>query len=901
MEISPVDRLEALSEDLVSVDLSLIEKEFEPLRRLESIEDQYDQLSLICRGKVLLHPQWLLLAGRVKTCQYKSQIPPTFSGSCRALRPILNDEYSLFVEKYKARLDEIIRPENDMNFDILAVETLLKSYLARIKKDSKTTILETPQYMYLRVAVYLWFTLSDDEEKIEESFDRIQRTYDDLTNGRYSHASPTLFNCGLFRPQLASCFTMNIGDNMQSISKGWHDTAIISMNSGGLGIDMTSLRHSEIGQYGHSHGIVPWIKIFDQILTTVDQGGKRQGSGTAYLCGWHIDIFEFLDLRKPSGAEQMRARNIFLAIMVSDEFMRRVEADEEWTLFCPNKAQGLDSSWGLDFETKYRMYEEKAAKNQIVRYRKIRARDLWEKIILSQIETGMPFIIYKDALNRKSNQKNLGTTRLSNLCTEISLFTDKDNIGSCNLGSIALNSCVKDIPKIPAAKIGNAYLYKNTEYFQDVERFCRFFYEKFPLYREIYSLESIALGAYGVNIGCLCNTRGIDTPWWWAEKYYGGKSTICSDDEEENEKRKKYFDFELLERLVRDMVRNINQVIDRNYYPREVPQIEETNMRNRPLGIGVMGLADVFAMMDLTWTSREASELNKKIFETMYYAAISESVQMAKESGAYETFEGSPMSQGLFQFDMWDMERIEKDLYSSKAPISVETFNQITGEMKRGPATDRYNWNALRQDMVEYGTRNSLLMALMPTASSASILKCNECFEPYTMHVYARTLLSGQFVIVNNHLVHDLEAIGLWNTETVRSLWTNNGRLSDISEEGLTNDQLLRMRFLKQKYLTAFEIPQKVLLDMSLERGRYVCQTQSLNCWMENPSYKKMNAFHFYGWKGGAKTGMYYLRQTAKTDPINFSIENIEIPTKRQIGKGKKEYICTDDVCLSCQ
>lgn len=810
---APVDQLQALANDLVEVDLSLIERDFEPVAKLDSVEDQFSQLALLCRNKASIHPQWLLLAGRVKMAEIKSHIPGTFSEASKALKPILNEEYFNFVMKHADRLNGIIRHENDNDFNIFAVETLLRSYLARIKRDSRTTVLETPQYMYLRVATYLWYTSRDSEADVENAFSRIERVYDDLTNGRYSHASPTLFNAGLFRPQLASCFTMDIGDNMQSISKSWHDTAIISMNSGGLGIDFSSLRHSEIGQHGQSGGIVPWIKISDQILVTVDQGGKRKGSGTAYLCDWHIDIEEFLDLRKPSGPDEMRARNIFLALMLSDEFMRRVEKDEEWTLFCPNKARGLDTKWGLEFEMAYRSYEEKARQGRLIRFRKVRARDLWKKIILAQIETGMPFILYKDAINRKSNQKNLGTIRLSNLCTEITLFTDKDNVGSCNLGSVALNACVK--------------------------------------------------------------TTGEGKP---------------------------YFDFEELERLTRDMTQNINQVIDRNYYPPEVPQIKATNLRNRPLGIGVMGLADVFAMMDLSWISPEARMLNEMIFETMYYAAVSESVEMAKTHDPYETFEGSPASKGLFQFDLWDLEKMEIDL-ARQSTISADYLREHS-DRRRGPATDRYNWETLRKEMQTHGLRNSLLLALMPTASSASILGNNECFEPYTQHVYARTVLSGQFVLINQHLVKDLQDIELWNTRVVRSLWANKGSISEVSEEGLTEDQASRLRYLKEKYLTVFELPQRTLLDMALDRGRYVCQTQSFNCWMEDPTYKKLNAFHFYGWKNGAKTGMYYLRQTAKTDPINFSLDSINIPTKRQakLSRGKpKDVVCDEDVCIACQ
>ena len=792
--MEPIEHLKALALNLDEIDLSIIERDFSAINLLTS-EEQYSQLSILCQNKAIIHPQWLLLAGRIKMKSLKNDISDKFSDATRQLCQIANKDYFNFVMSNASELDCMIDPEKDYRYNIFAVETLLKSYLARLKKDDKTILIETPQYMYLRVATFLWFP-KDKNCDVDAAITRIQKTYNDLSDGNYSHASPTLFNAGLFRPQMASCFTLNIDDSMQSITKSWHDCAIISMNSGGLGIDFSSLRHSEIGQHGTSRGIVPWIKIVDQLLCTVDQGGKRKGSGTAYLCDWHIDIEEFLELRKPSGPEDMRARNMFYALWISDEFMRRVQKDEEWTLFCPNKAKGLDDKWGIDFEMTYRTYETKAKDSKITHFRKIKARDLWSKIILAQIETGMPFMLYKDACNRKSNQKNLGTIRLSNLCTEILLYTDKSNIGSCNLGSIALNSCVEN----------------------------------------------------------------------------------------------GFFDFKKLEQLTANLVRNINQVIDRNFYPPEIPQIKDTNLRNRPLGIGVQGMADAFAMLDLSWIDPEAKRLNIMIFETMYYAAVKESIEMAKEYGSYETFKGSPASHGFFQFDLWDLEKMEKDCGSS---ISID-FLQTHVEHRRGPDTDRYNWNSLRKNMVEYGMYNSLLLALMPTASTSNILGNNETFEPYTQQIYTRTVLSGQFVVINPHLVKDLQAINMWTTEVVRHIWANRGSIANLPEDNLKENISQRVRFLKEKYLTAFEIPQKKLLELSLDRARYICQTQSFNCWMDKPTYTKLNAFHFFGWMNGAKTGMYYLRQNARTDPTNFSLDSINIPPRQ------KNIVCTNEICEAC-
>ena len=550
-------------------------------------------------------------------------------------------------------------------------------------------------------------------------------------------------------------------------------------------------------------------------IGSAHNGGKRPGAGTAHLPAWHIDFEKFLELRKATGPESARARDLFYAVWLSDEFMRRVKRDEEWTLFCPNKAKGLEKVWGIEFEMLYRFYEEKALQGKISHFRRVKARELWKSIILTQIETGMPFILLKDACNRKSNQKNLGTIRLSNLCTEILLYTDKDNIGSCILAAAALNSCV--------------------------------------------------------------------------ELFNPGPSQASS-----STSRARYiFNFKKLEGIVTDLVRNLNRVIDRNFYPADVPQIKNSNFQTRPLGIGVHGLADVFAMMDLVWDSKEAKDLNIQIFETMYYAATKESINLAKIHGPYPAFAGSPASKGQFQFDMWDIEEFQRS--AEKVPSSEITLDML--QNRKGPATNRYDWETLRKEMMKHGLRNSLLMALMPTASSAHILGNNESMEPYTQHTYTRSVLSGKFLIVNKHLVKDLQEIGLWNTKTVREVWSNQGSIADVTEEDLSGAVLSRLIFLKKKYRTVFEMSQKILLDMALDRGRYICQTQSFNCFMKNPSFPKLNAFHMYGWEKGAKTGMYYLRQPAIYDPINFSLNSINIPSN----KGKnRNIVCDGDVCFAC-
>jgi ribonucleoside-diphosphate reductase alpha chain len=1121
----PISELKFLSKKFPSIDLAIIEKKCSTISGY-SYKDQYSQLALLCQTKALVHPDWLLLSGQIKMKYIKNIVPKKFSESTFNLKSILHEDYYKFIMENKERLDNMINEEEDMNFNLFAVETLAKSYLARIKKDSKTIILETPQYMYLRVSTYLWFESNKDNK--EKSLIKIEKMYNEISLGKYSMASPTMFNAGLFKSQLASCFIYNVGDSIQSISKGWHDSAIISMNSGGLGIDFTSLRHSEIGQHGETTGIIPWIKITAQILLTVDQGSKRKGSGTAYLCCWHIDIEEFLDLKKSSGPEDMRAREMFYALWISDEFMRRVESDEDWTLFCPNKVPKLDVKWGMDFEIAYRNFEKKVATGKIVHFRVVKARELWKKIILTQIETGMPFILYKDAINRKSNQKNLGTTRLSNLCVDGDTFilTDQGNIPIRDITDKKVNiwngkEWSEVIPRktgenknLLTVKLSNGVeinctpehkFYVEKSYQPDIPlmvdaqnltrgvKLIKYSLPKQPIVYEKPNKDFLYPYTHGFFTGCGSYDKGhpvlnlseekklilshinyktykntvkgginvilrkdlntkfevphrssVEDRIKWISGYADSKGVICINGEKETLKitsihkvfllevrlllqtlgidseviqlvntkedyyevmysiiinsynlwmlqiigldlhhlklnkvkpnmnnfsvitvkevisgpqnvdtfcftenkrnmgmfngilagncteitlftdkdniascnlgsivlnscikynnSKPFYDFEELENLTRSMIRNVNQMIDRNYYPQEVPQIKYTNLRNRPIGVGVQGLADVFAILDLPWTSIEARKLNEMIFETMYYASVSETVKMAKESGAYETFRGSPASEGLFQFDLWDLEKVEKEFESKtkEKPFISADFIDKHLRTRKGSNSGRYDWESLRIDMVKYGMKNSMLMALMPTASSASILGNNEAMEAYTQHIYTRTVLSGQFVMINKHLVKDFKEINMWNTDVVKDICKNNGSIADISEDISDLDKLNRLKFLKEKYLTSFEIPQKVLLDMSLDRGRYICQTQSFNCWMKEPTFTRLNAFHFYGWKGGAKTGMYYLRQTAKTNPINFSIDSINIKPSNLNNKNRDKIECDEEVCVSC-
>jgi ribonucleoside-diphosphate reductase alpha chain len=1159
--MSLISELLKLATDLKGVDLSMLDRSLKYVETL-SIPNKYSQLANLCRDNTIIHSDWGMLSGRIKMHEIKASLPFSFSDSTARLKVTLNDKYAVFVAGNAEELDNIICEERDWKYNIFAVETLLKSYLARIKQDDTISILETPQYLFLRVATFLWFP----------NMERIKRTYNDLSLGNYVHASPTLFNCGMYRHQLSSCFLMTVGDSMGPITKSWRDCAIISLGMGGIGINHGCLRHSQVGHFGDTNGIIPWTKILNEILKAVNQGTRRPGSGAVYLPPWHIDIEEFLDLKKATGAEDMRARDLFYALWISDEFMRRVENDEMWTLMCPNKAKGLNEKWGKEFEMAYKTYEEKFKDGKLPNCRQIRARELMNKICLTQIETSMPYMLFKDAINRKSNQKNLGTTCCSNLCCEITEYTDEKNIASCltgdtliltDKGMVRIDEITDENVLVPSKhdtdfnldptyqnvkliyqgvkpvyqvdtiggssitatedhlfltitkihKNGKAKISYQWKELQDIEPGEKLYYPRtdiLPAYKEtqkndwwmtagwmlgdgwqredqygvcfgptesyakkkviavlddmyaekeikvydnrpfpreytqpngVYNwssgrksfikyiqdtfgmkpslgplkilpdkvinssslqLSSFLSGLFSADGSCSVSSKsskshvslssssvdlldsvhrvlkcfGIHSYYhmtfiksrksWQGnlgifglsqlelfEEYigfglcpekqqklenivknytsafsHGGKDWVtvksvnpCGEEDvwdlslksghnfiangyvvhncnlanvalNSCVKPDKTYDFDMLERLTRDLVQNLNQTIDRNYYPADVPEIKETNLRTRPLGIGVQGLADTFALMDLAWEDKEARKLNHDIFETMYYAAVTESAELAKRDGKYEAFDGSPASKGLLQFDLWDQEKAEKlfDEHSKNNPNITTTFLKKV-ELYR---SERYNWQEAR-NKVRQGMRNSLLLALMPTASSAHILGNTECFEPPSSLIYARTVNAGQFVINNKHMVKDLQDIDMWTTEIVRQIVSNKGSLQNVDQEKCPNKHLERFLFLKKKYKTVFEIPQKYLLDLSVDRGKFICQTQSFNCNMTDPTCKKLTAYHFHAWKSGAKTGMYYLRQKAKTDPMNFSLNTINVPTK------KKEVVCTEEECLVCQ
>jgi ribonucleoside-diphosphate reductase alpha chain len=586
--------------------------------------------------------------------------------------------------------------------------------------------------MLMRVSVGIHL---DDLKSVIETYDLMSKKF-------FTHATPTLFNAGTPKPQMSSCFLLAMqDDSIDGIYDTLKQTAKISQSAGGVGLSIHNVRATGSyirGTNGTSNGIVPMLRVFNDTARYVDQGGgKRKGSFAIYIETWHADIFDFLDLKKNTGKEEMRARDLFFAMWTSDLFMKRVQEDGAWTLMCPNECPGLYDVHGEEFEKLYTDYE-KAGKGR----KTIKAHELWEKILESQIETGTPYMLYKDAANRKSNQKNLGTIRSSNLCTEIMEFTSKDEIAVCNLASLSL-----------------------------------------PMFVE-----------------------------------------------------NKKFNHELLYTVTKRVTRNLNKVIDRNYYP--VKEAENSNLRHRPIGLGVQGLADAFIMLRLPFTGDEAKKLNQEIFETLYFAAVTASMEMAKEEGPYSSFKGSPISQGEFQHNLWGM----KD-------------EELSG---------RWDWGALRKEVMEHGVRNSLLVAPMPTASTSQILGNNEAFEPYTSNIYTRRVLSGEFIVVNKHLLNDLVERGLWNETLKQELMRNNGSVQDLN---IPQD-------LKELYKTVWEMSMKDIIDMSRHRGYFVDQSQSLNLFMQNANYSKLTSMHFYAWQSGLKTGMYYLRTKAAVDAIKFTLNN---------------------------
>ncbi len=688
------------------------------------------------------HPDYAILASRIAVSNLHKNTTKSFSATMRNLHryshpvtgrkmPLIADDVMDIIEQHADLLDSTIIYDRDYGFDFFGFKTLEKSYLLKINGR----IAERPQHMYMRVAVGIHKT--DIEGAI--------RTYHLMSERWFTHATPTLFNAGTPKPQMSSCFLLTMkDDSIDGIYDTLKQTAKISQSAGGIGLAIHNIRATGSyigGTNGTSNGIIPMLRVFNDTARYVDQGGgKRKGAFAIYLEPWHADVFDFLELRKNHGKEELKARDLFYALWMPDLFMKRVEAGGEWSLFCPNEAPGLQDCYGETFERLYTRYEEEGRARK-----KVKAQDLWFAILEAQIETGTPYLLYKDAANGKSNQQNLGTIKSSNLCTEILEYTSAEEVAVCNLASIAL-------PK------------------------------------------------FVINGS---------------------------------------FDHQKLFEVVVEVTRNLNKIIDGNYYP--IEEARNSNMKHRPIGIGVQGLADVFILLRLAFDSELARMLNRNIFETIYFAAMTASKDLAMEHGAYESFAGSPASRGIFQFDMWGVK-----------------------------PSDRWDWNELKAEVKKYGIRNSLLLAPMPTASTSQILGNNECFEPYTSNIYSRRVLSGEFVIVNKHLLKDLISLGLWNNDMKNKIILANGSVQSIAE--IPAD-------IKEIYKTVWEIKQRHLIDMAADRGAFICQSQSLNLFVEKPSAAKLTSMHFYAWKKGLKTGMYYLRSQAATQAVQFTVEKQERTT----------------------
>jgi ribonucleoside-diphosphate reductase alpha chain len=687
------------------------------------------------------HPDYATLAARIAISNLHKNTLKSFSATMKRLytyidpktgenAALLSKEVYDVIRKNAALLDSTIIYDRDYGYDYFGYKTLEKSYL--LKLDGK--IAERPQHMLMRVAIGIH----------HENIDLAIETYNLLSERWFTHATPTLFNAGTPKPQMSSCFLLTMKED--SIS-GIYDTlkqcSLISQSAGGIGLSIHNIRATGSyikGTNGTSNGIVPMLRVFNDTARYVDQGGgKRKGSFAIYLEPWHADIFQFLDLKKNTGKEEIRARDLFYAMWIPDLFMKRVETNDTWSLLCPHECPGLADVYGDEFEALYEQYEREGKVRKTVK-----AQDLWFAILESQIETGTPYMLYKDSANRKSNQKNLGTIKSSNLCTEIMEYTAPDEVAVCNLASISLPKFVE----------------------QGEDGFFRFNHQK------LYEITKVA-------------------------------------------------------------TRNLNKIIDLNYYP--VPEAERSNKRHRPIGLGVQGLADAFFLLRMPFESDEARTLNRHIFETIYFGAMEASMELSQKLGPYETWKGSPISQGIFQFDMWNVT----------------------------PDSGRWNWENLRKDVVKYGVRNSLLLAPMPTASTSQILGNNECFEPITSNIYARRVLSGEFAVVNKYLLKDLVKLGLWGSGMKNALIAANGSVQNID---------VIPQNLKDLYKTAWEIKQKTILDMSAERGAYICQSQSLNIFMENANFGKLTSMHFHAWKSGLKTGMYYLRTKAAVDAIKVTV-----------------------------
>lgn len=1010
----------------LNVQKSLISPMFEKID--SSGEDKIlKSFSEVCVFKCYMHPDYAVLAGRAEILRLREITPEKFSDVVKSNKGVFDPSYAEFVLKNAEKLNSFIVEERDMKFDWMAVNTLEKSYLVKKKGyDGNLHFNERPQQLYLRVATFLCMP----------DMKNIQKYYNYLSKGKFTMASPTLFNAGLKKSKLSSCFLGIVPDSLNKMAEVWSDIAVISSGSGGVGYSVTPVRHSDIGGLGQSSGAVSFLRVPNAVLGYVDQAGRRKGSGTFFLACWHIDIFDFVDAKKPGGDDLMRAREIFYAIWTSDLFMKRVRDNGQWSLFCPNEAPGLDDVYGSEFESLYEKYENEGRAKKVVK-----AQELWHHILVAQVEVGMPFIAYKDAICRKSNQKNFGMPHSLNLCVagdtrvmtreygyvEIESIVDeqvhvwngeewsktkivktaenqdllrvdlsngvslhctpqhrffvqegtsviekrahelklgdglekwrlpgafefessnksnhaskfgvpmfssiKDRVewfegccehsGNVSGGSVHVRATSKDLLleirlMLQTLGVDSEVVMKNTWAHwtkntwklrvdsENIQKLLRLgFYPKRLNLSELLlensprSVKVVSVSEGRKNVDTFCFREEKKGKGMFEGLLLGNCMEICQNTSEEEiascnlasiclpeyvDKKTGTYNLKKLWRNARKVIRILNNVVDRNCYPPEIPKIKRTNLRHRPIGLGVQGLADVFAMMGLSWLDEEAKMLNRQIFETIYHAAITESRKMSKERARfgcaipyYETFPGSPLSKGFFSHDLWDVENIHK---KTGIPFDDITIEQVKEYRKTQGIPESYcgiDWDAERTKTQRDGVYNSFMIALMPTASTAQILRNNEAFEPFTNIIGKRTVLSGTFAIVNRHFVNDMIELGIWNKKNRAICLTGKGSVQGI----VCDDPSLRpsVERIKRKYLNAFELSQKRVCELGIDRSRYVDQTSSHNCFMKNPTYQKLTSYHFYQWEEGAKTGMYYLRTSPPDVAVNLAVEEEE-------------------------
>ena len=768
-----------------------------------------------CASLSTKHYDYSKLASLIVISSSHKEISESFLSCLKNNNKYLSNDFIDLIKKNYTKINSFFVYERDYLIDYFGYKTLERAYLLR----ENGVVKERVQHLWMRVALQIH----------KDNLDKVKETYDALSTKKFIHATPTLFNSGINMPQLSSCFLLGMEeDSIVGIFNTLKDCASISKWAGGIGLHIHNVRAkgSHIaGTNGNSNGIVPMLKVFNDTARYVDQGGgKRNGSFAIYLEPWHGDIEDFLELRKNHGDEEMRARDLFYGLWIPDLFMKQVETNGKWYLMCPNISKGLSDVYGKDFEDLYFKYVEEK------KYLKeIDARELWFKILDSQMETGTPYMLYKDACNIKSNQKNIGTIKSSNLCCEIVEYSDKNESAVCNLASVSLSSFVKKIDYKPKNKL--------TILTKDNCRWC-------VLLKSYLKNNNIEYVEETVLKEQLDKYKTVPQV-FDGDKHIGGYMDTL------NLFNKCVFDYESLHETIGIMTVNLNNVIDINYYPTE--KTSKSNMSNRPIGIGVQGLADTFAMMSMSFDSEEAKELNKNIFETMYHASISKSMELSKIYDPYKNFKGSPISEGKFQFDLWDV-----------------------------TPSNRYDWNKLRDDIKIHGVYNSLCIAPMPTASTSQILSNNECFEPFTSNIYSRKTLAGEFIVMNKYLMKELCDLDLWNDNVKNKIISDMGSIQNV--DSIPD-------YIKKKYKIVWEMSMKNIIDMSKDRGAFICQSQSLNLWMKEPTYPSLTSMHLYAWKAGLKTGCYYLRRKAKHQAQQFTIE------PERLKENKTEEI---EECLSC-